>query len=155
MAGKDTRTEQKLGFDRIRKMISDRCATEYAAERAQTELFCTDETEIRKRLLLTDEMRLILMFEESFPTTGYIDCLGFLKPLDKSSSCIDLLSMRKLKTMLETLRKVSAFFSGIKDEVYPGLKRMAAGNRYALRRRDCSSICSSGACSYLHRRLRK
>ena len=124
--GIDSRLEQKLGFDRIRKMISDRCATEYAAERAQTELFCTDETEIRKRLLLTDEMRLILMFEESFPTTGYIDCLGFLKPLDKSSSCIDLLSMRKLKTMLETLRKVSAFFSGIKDEVYPGLKRMAA-----------------------------
>ena len=116
--------EQKLGFDRIREMISDRCATEYAAERARTETFVNDEKEIRRRLLLTDEMRLILMFEESFPASGYIDCIGFLSPLGKSSSTIDLLSLRKLKTMLETLRKVIAFFSGIKDEVYPNLKRM-------------------------------
>ena len=125
--GKDaTRSvlEQKLGFDRIREMISDRCATEYAAERARTETFVNDEKEIRRRLLLTDEMRLILMFEESFPASGYIDCIGFLSPLGKSSSTIDLLSLRKLKTMLETLRKVIAFFSGIKDEVYPNLKRM-------------------------------
>lgn len=125
--GKDaTRSvlEQKLGFDRIREMISDRCATEYAAERARTETFVNDEKEIRRRLLLTDEMRLILMFEESFPASGYIDCIGFLSPLGKSSSTIDLLSLRKLKTMLETLRKVIAFFCGIKDEVYPNLKRM-------------------------------
>ena len=124
--GTDSRLEQKLGFDRIRKMISDRCATEYAASRAAEEAFSTNETEIRKRLLLTDEMRLILMFEESFPTGGYIDCIDFLVPLMKSSAAIDILSLRKLKTMLETLGKVTAFFEDIKDEVYPNLKRMSA-----------------------------
>ena len=123
----DTRLEQKIGFDRIRKMISDRCATGYAAERAQTELFSTKENEIRKRLLLTDEMRLIMMFEESFPSNGYIDCLDFLRPLERPSSAIDLLSLRKLRTMLETLRKVTSFFEGIKDEVYPNLKKMSSG----------------------------
>ena len=122
----DARLEQKLGFDKIRRQISDRCATEYAAARAGEEEFVSDVAEIRRRQLLTDEMRLILMFEESFPSTGYIDCLAFLVPLEKSASAIDLLSLRKLKTMLETLRRVTAFFEGIGDEVYPNLKRMSS-----------------------------
>lgn len=122
----DTRLEQKLGFDKIRKMISDRCATEYAVGRTAEEAFVSDGDEIRRRLLLTDEMRLVLMFEESFPSTGYIDCLYFLLPLEKSSSSIDLVSLRKLKTMLDTLRKVVSFFNGIRDEVYPNLKKMSS-----------------------------
>lgn len=121
-----TRLEQKLGFDRIRKMIADRCSTEYAVERVGQEQFSSDVKEIRERLLLTDEMRLIMMFEESFPTGGYIDSIGFLKPLEHPSSHIDLLSMRKLKTMLETLGKVISFFDNIRDGVYPHLKKMTA-----------------------------
>lgn len=122
----DTRLEQKLGFDRIRSMISDRCSTSFAAERAATETFSTQPSEIRKRLLLTDEMRLIMMFEDSFPSGGFIDCIDFLKPLERTSSAIELISLRKLRTMLDTLRKVTSFFNGIKDGVYPNLKRMAA-----------------------------
>ena len=122
----DTRLEQKIGFDRIRQIISDRCSTAYAAERAATETFSTSASSIRKRLLLTDEMRLIMMFEDSFPSGGFIDCIDFLKPLERSASAIDLISLRKLKTMLETLRKIIAFFDDVKDEVYPNLKRMSA-----------------------------
>ena len=121
----DTRLEQKLGFDRIRKAVSDRCSTEYAAARVAEETFSTDIEEIRRRLLLADEMRLIVMFEESFPTNGYIDCLGFLKPLGQPSSAIDISSLRKLRTMLETLSKVTHFFTGIRDGIYPNLKKMS------------------------------
>ena len=122
----DCRLEQKLGFDRIRQIISDKCSTAYAAERTATETFSTKPAEIRKRLLLTDEMRLIMMFEDSFPSGGFIDCIDFLKPLERNSAAIDLISLRKLRTMLETLRKVTSFFEGIKDGVYPNLKRMSA-----------------------------
>ena len=122
----DKRLEQKLGFDRIRQIISDRCSTAYATERTATETFSTDPEEIRRRLVLTDEMRLIMMFEDSFPSGGFIDCIDFLKPLERSSSAIELISLRKLRTMLDTLRKVTSFFNGVKDEVYPNLKRMSA-----------------------------
>lgn len=121
----DTRLEQKLGFDRIRKAVADKCVTEYAVNRAMEETFVADGKVIRDRLLLTDEMRLILMFEENFPTSGYIDCLGFLKLLETPSSYINLLSLRKLRTMLETVRKVTGFFSSIRDGIYPCLKKMA------------------------------
>ena len=122
----DCRLEQKLGFDRIRDLISNRCSTSYAAERTATERFSVKTAEIRKRLLLTDEMRLIMMFEDGFPSSGFIDCIDFLKPLERSSSAIDLISLRKLRTMLDTLRRVTSFFDDIKDGVYPNLKKMSA-----------------------------
>ena len=122
----DTRLEQKIGFDRIRQIISDRCSTSYAAEKAGTETFSSNPRTIRKRLLLTDEMRLIMMFEDGFPSGGFIDCIDFLKPLEAGSSAIDLVSLRKLRTMTDTLRKVTNFFEGVKDGVYPNLKRMSA-----------------------------
>ena len=106
-------------------MIADRCSTEYAVGRVSAEQFSKDKGEIRERLLLTDEMRLIMMFEESFPTGGYIDSIGFLKPLEHASAHIDLLSLRKLKTMLETLGKVISFFDDVKDGIYPNLKKMS------------------------------
>ena len=120
------RLEGKLGFDRVRSLIADRCSTDYAAGRVESEELSTDPSVIRRRLQLTDEMRLILMFEESFPTSGYIDCLHFLEPIGKNAS-IDLLSLGRLRTMLDTLRRVTTFFRGIKDGIYPALKQLASG----------------------------
>ena len=126
MNGIDTRLESKLGFDKVRGIIADRCLTDYAAERVATEAFSNDSGIIGMRLALTDEMRLVMMFEESFPTTGYIDAIPFLKPLAKEGSCIDVHSLGKLKTMTDTIRKVTRFFSGIKDGIYPNLKRLSS-----------------------------
>ena len=126
MTGIDYRLEQKIGFDRIRNIISDKCSTTYAAERTATETFSSKPSLIRKRLLLTDEMRLIMMFEDGFPSSGFIDCIDFLKPLENSSSAIDIISLRKLRTMLDTLRRVTSFFDDVKDGVYPNLKRMSS-----------------------------
>ena len=117
--------EAKLGFDKIRRIISDRCLTDYAADRVEKEEFSADRGVIGTRLALTDEMRLIMMFEDSFPTTGYIDAAPFLEPLLKAGSSIDTLSLGKLKTATDTVRKILHFFGGIKDGVYPRLKRMA------------------------------
>lgn len=120
------RLEAKLGFDRVRSAVSDRCSTEYATARVEQEEFSTDAREIRRRLALTDEMRLIVMFEDGFPTNGYIDCVHFLEILQSDGANIDLLSLGKLRTMLQTLMKISTFFGGIKDGVYPNLKRMTS-----------------------------
>lgn len=122
----DTRLEGKLGFDRVRTFVADRCSTEYAVTRVTEETFSNDPKVIGERLALTDEMRLIVMFEENFPTNGYIDCLDFLKPLENTGYTIDILSLGKLRTMVETVRKLTNFFMSIKDGVYPSLKRMSA-----------------------------
>ncbi len=122
----DTRLEGKLGFDRVRTFVADRCSTEYAVTRVTEERFSNDPKIIGERLALTDEMRLIVMFEENFPTNGYIDCLDFLRPLENTGYTIDILSLGKLRTMVETVRRLTNFFMSIKDGVYPNLKRMSA-----------------------------
>lgn len=126
----DTRLENKLGFDRIREAVANRCSTDYAAARVAAEEFCTDPERIRARLLPVDEMKLILMFEDAFPTNGYIDCIPFLTPLEQDGCNIDLLSLGKLRTMLDTVRRLTSFFRGIKDGIYPTLKRLSAPVAY-------------------------
>ena len=121
----DARLETKLGFDKIRDIIAGKCKTDYAAARVASEVFSTSPNTIRKRLQLTDEMRLILLFEESFPTTGYIDGHPFLEPLQKEGSSIDTLGLAKLRTLLDTTRRVTNFFGGIKDGIYPHLKALS------------------------------
>lgn len=122
----DSRLEAKLGFDKVRGAISGRCMTDYAVSRVEKETFSTDEGVILKRLSLTDEMRLILMFEENFPTVGYIDGRPFLEPLLKEGTSFDVLALAKLGTVTGTLRRIENFFRGIKDGVYPNLKKMAS-----------------------------
>jgi len=122
----DARLEAKLGFDKVREAISARCSTEYATRRVEQEEFCTAPREIHHRHLLTDEMRLILMFEDNFPTSGYIDALPFLEPIGRNAS-IDVLSLGKLRTLLETLRKALHFFHTVKEGIYPNLQHMASG----------------------------
>ena len=121
----DERLEAKLGFDKVRSIIAEKCKTDYAAARVAEEKFSTSSATIRKRLQLTDEMRLILLFEESFPTTGYIDGIPFLAPLEKDGASIDVLGLAKLRTLLDTTRRVTNFFAGIKDGIYPGLKSLS------------------------------
>lgn len=119
------RIEPKIGFNKIREMICAKCGTEYGRTRAREESFSTDKEEIVCRLSLTDEMRVIQIFESSFPDSGYIDCLPFLIPLRVGYSHIDILSLGKLRDALETLRKVTNFFKNATQGEYPYLKKMS------------------------------
>ena len=126
----DSRLEAKLGFDKIRCAIADRCLTMYASEKVEGECISTDPGIIGMRLRTTDEMRMILMFEENFPTSGYIDAIPFLEPLQSPGHDIDVLSLGKLKTTVDTIRRVTHFFAGIKDCIYPELQKLASPVRH-------------------------
>ena len=120
-----TKIEQKLGFEKIREQLLLRCSTNYAKERVNTEKVSHNAATIGKRLILTDEMRLICMFESSFPQSGFIDSIEFLKPLEVEYSSISLENMGKLYTFVENLRGVLSFFKSCKEGSYLALKAMA------------------------------
>ena len=122
--------EQKIGFDKVREMISARCATDYATRKVESEEFSTDSAQIMQRLLLTDEMRLICMFEDSFPSDGFYDTKPFLLQLQAENSSIDLISLRTLWKSLVTLRKILLFFEGCKDDLYPMLRKLSESVEY-------------------------
>ena len=122
--------EQKIGFDKVRTMVSVKCATDYARNRVEEEEFISDPDDIMMRLCLTDEMRLICLFEDSFPVNGYIDTKPFLTPLAAEYSWIDLESLVKLRASQDTLRGVLSFFRGCKDDLYPNLRAIASSVNY-------------------------
>ena len=117
--------EQKLGFEKIKDQLLVRCSTNYAKERVRTEKVSHNAATIGKRLSLADEMRLICMFESSFPQSGFIDSIEFLKPLEIEYSSITLENMGRLYTFVENLRGVLNFFRNCKEGSYPNLKVMA------------------------------
>ena len=117
--------EQKLGFEKIREQLLLRCSTNYARERVAGEKVSHNPATITKRLVLTDEMRLICMFESSFPQSGFIDSIEFLKPLEIEYSSITLENMNRLYIFVENLRGVLNFFKNSKEGSYLALKAMA------------------------------
>ena len=122
--------EQKIGFDKVRDKIAAKCVTQYARRKVAAEQISHDGAEIMFRLRLTDEMRLICLFEDSFPAGGYLDTKEFLLPLQAENTSIDLPSLRLLRTSLDTLRRILAFFQECKDDLYPTLRQISASVSY-------------------------
>lgn len=138
--------EQKIGFDKVRGLVSARCATQYAARKVESEQISTDQGEIMQRLGLTDEMRLICMFEDSFPSQGFIDTKPFLLQLQAENTSIDLPSLKLLGRSLETLSGILRFFEGCKDDLYPMLRQLSSSVEYypEIRRAIGRILDSSG-----------
>lgn len=122
--------EQKLGFDQVRQSIKMRCSTAYAQKRAETEEISRNPQAIEKRLALTDEMRVVAMFETKFPQGEFTDCTPFLKTLEAQFSCIAVDNLQKLQQFLESLRLVLSFLKNTKEGQYPNLKQLAASIQY-------------------------
>ena len=122
--------ERKIGFDKVRERISAKCATQYALKKVASEQMSRDGDEIMFRLRLTDEMRLICLFEDSFPAGGYLDTKAFLMPLQAENTMIDLPSLRSLRISLDTLRRILAFFRECKDDLYPTLRQISSSVSY-------------------------
>lgn len=118
------RTENKLGFDKIRSMVQTLCSTESAKNMVFDASFSVDRDSVVNLLSLTDEMRVITMLENNFPDSGYVETSAFLKHLEHSTYYLDIASIVKLKTSLETLRQIIAFFSKTKEGAYPNMKRL-------------------------------
>lgn len=122
--------EKKTGFDSIRERVRLRCSTPYAQRRAESEEISTDAGTISRRLELTDEMRLITMFETKFPQGEFTDCTAFLPKLEVQSTCISLENLRRLSLLMQNHRQIVAFLQGTGEGQYPMIKEMAAGVEY-------------------------
>ncbi len=121
---KKERTEQKLGFDRIRSMAENFCSTDSAKKMVRELEFSDSECEVESRLLLTDEMRVITMLESGFPDSGYVDTEKFISRLEHESYYLDLPAIAKLRVSLETLRQITVFFRNSKEGLYPNMKKL-------------------------------
>lgn len=104
--------EEKLGFDRIREMLSDLCLCPLGRKALEGVQFLSDHSHVVHELSLASEMQQIIQFEEHFPTENYIDCTPALEKLQKPGTFPEVDELNKLRKSLTTLRLLSAYFSG-------------------------------------------
>ena len=116
--------EQRVGFDRIREQIMERCSMLSARELMAAEGFTRSRREVEERLTLADEMRTILAMEPGAEIGEQEDLRSII---DKIAVEGAYLMADECAVLLRALRGVSAivgFIRSRREGSYPALRRM-------------------------------
>ena len=117
--------EQKLGFDRIRQMVAERCTNALAARMADDMHFTTDYEPLCHELQLVEEMRQIVLMESGFPQQDFIDLTSILTHLRVGNTIIPLENLFDLKLSLRTIRECYYFLTSEDHQQYEALRNLA------------------------------
>ncbi|MDR0413745.1 MAG: endonuclease MutS2, partial [Dysgonamonadaceae bacterium] len=71
--------EYKIGFDKIRQLVSSRCLSALGEEKVSEMAFSSDYDFIRKQLHRIQEFTRIIQEEDRFPAGHFFDIRVFLK----------------------------------------------------------------------------
>ena len=119
--------EQKTGFDKVRRLISDKCLSPLGEERVAEMDFSVDYSTVIERLEQTDEFVRILHGEQEFPAAYFFDVRYSLKRIRPEGTWLDEKELFDLKRSLQTINDIVRFFRPVEDEeiAYPALTRLA------------------------------
>lgn len=119
--------EQKTGFDKVRRLISDKCLSPLGQERVAEMEFSADYSTVIERLEQTDEFVRILHGEQEFPAAFFFDVRYSLKRIRPEGTWLDEKELFDLKRSLQTINDIVRFFRSAEDEeiTYPALTVLA------------------------------
>lgn len=119
--------EEKVGFERIRQLTEKYCSTELAKEKLHSVKFTTSYEWIFREISLVDELRIILMMEEGFPQSGYVNVDNLLKKLNVIGTFLDAEELVLLRSALEVVNAIVVFLNNTEEGKYPYLVAMSDG----------------------------
>ena len=119
--------EQKTGFDKVRRLISDKCLSPLGQERVAEMEFSADYTTVIERLEQTDEFVRILHGEVEFPASFFFDVRYSLKRIRPEGTWRAENEMFARKRSQHTINDNVRFFRTEEDEeiAYPALTALA------------------------------
>ncbi len=119
--------EQKTGFDKVRRLISDKCLSPLGEERVAEMNFSTDFTVVTQRLEQTDEFVRILSGEAEFPASYFFDVRYSMKRIRPEGTWLDEKELFDLKRSLQTIQDIVRFLRPPEEEdiPYPALTALA------------------------------
>ncbi len=118
--------ENKIGFDRIRILLAERCLSPMGVEKAESVSFSDDIEAIKLRLSATSEFQQILMFEDNFPSEHYYKISDSLNKIRIEGTFPEVQEVFDLKRSLETLKTVLGFFRNREETKYPVLRSLCS-----------------------------
>jgi DNA mismatch repair protein MutS2 len=116
--------EEKIGFNRIREMLSELCLCGLGRQNAEEISFHSDYEPIRELISQTEEFRQIVLMEPSFPVQHFIDVTPALKKARIEGAYLEVFEIFDLKKSLDSIRAILNFFKGKEDNRYPEIRRI-------------------------------
>ena len=128
-----TNFEQKTGFDKIRRLVSERCLSPLGEERVADMQFCTQFEDVCSRLEETDEFVRILHGDREFPGNFFFDVRYSLKRIRPEGTWLDERELFDLKRSLQTINDIVNFLKPDEEgEIpFPALTALA-GNVFVF-----------------------
>ncbi len=113
--------ESKIGFDRIRQLLTRNCICELGKKKVASIRFATSHTLISKLTGQVDEFRRILIEKAEFPIDHYFDVTLYLKKIKIEGSYLELSELFDFKRSLESIFSVYRFLKKLNPEEFPFL----------------------------------
>ncbi|NVO09080.1 MAG: Smr/MutS family protein [Bacteroidales bacterium] len=122
--------EEKVGFDRIRALVSSRCLFSLGVKKVGEISFYTDFETILRLIAETDEMKTICLMDDSFPVDNYIDSTPFLERIQVVGTWLDERELFDLRKSLDSIKSLLSFFRRGDVPRYPNLTNLTKGLSY-------------------------
>lgn len=116
-----TDIELRLGFNRIKSYAEKYCTTQGGKKRLSNVNFSNNRKRVVADLSLTSEMKLVVMFESSFPQCKMVDIDMFLNRLNSDGANISTPELVILREGISSVCKIVGFFGENRKAKYPFL----------------------------------
>jgi DNA mismatch repair protein MutS2 len=118
--------ESKIGFDRIRSLLKERCLSPMGIEKVDDIGFSDDVNAVKNKLSATSEFQQLLQCEENFPSDNYCSISECLNKIRIEGTFPEVRELFDLKRSLETIKSILNFFRNREEAKYPILRKMCA-----------------------------
>ena len=109
--------EEKIGFNRIRELLSERCLCSLGLQRVQEMKFLDDYDIVVRLIAETDEMMRIQTLGD-FPDNYFYDTRTALKRIRIENTFLETDELLQLCRSLETITQIVGYLLRTEDEVY-------------------------------------
>jgi DNA mismatch repair protein MutS2 len=116
--------EYKIGFDRIRSLLREKCLSPMGIDMIDNIRFLDDFDTLSHNLSATYEFQQVLQFEDYFPSEHYYKISDSLLKIRVEGTFPEVSEVFDLKRALETVKTILGFFKSRDETRYPVLRSM-------------------------------
>ena len=119
--------EQKIGFDRLRRQIADRCTMRASHDAVMAEGFTASADEIMRRQSLADEVRRMADLEHDFPSEEFSDIDTIIAKINVAGAYLLTEEVVALRRALAAVASVVGFVMSRDERQYPCMRELSRG----------------------------
>lgn len=117
--------EQKVGFDKVRALVAERCLSQLGVRKIEGAVFQTERGVVARLMNQADEMKRICLLEENFPVEGYIDPTPAFGKIKAQGNWLDERELTDLRRSLSAIKSLLHFVRKNAGK-YPAIAKLAA-----------------------------